>query len=459
MKHLYPQIETQSVPSVSELNLKIKNVLEPNFRKIWVKGEVSNLRQQASGHIYFSLKDSASQIPCVFFNRYANDIKFQLKEGSEILVYGDISIYEPYGRYQITVKLVELSGQGDLYKDYEKLKSKLKDEGLFAKEKKKKIPLILNKIALITSPTGAAIQDFIRILKRRNFCSTIDLFPVKVQGKFAKDDILKAIEYINQNPNYDCLILTRGGGSIEDLWTFNEEAVARAIFNCEIPSISGIGHEVDTVLTDLVADYRAETPSGAAEYISSNYLNLKERLINNANRFKILRIDQLENRYSQISTIQRLLSLNTPQNFIDKMMIQIDLNEQKLSQNLSKLIKSKTAFLNSKSNQLYSFHPQHKIIALQSQLSYWAKQINRNALNSLKYKQSYYNQIEKRLNNTSIQSNLKRGYVILKNKSNSIIHDLVSAGKEDTIKACFIDGELLLKKKKEEIRNKYKKKN
>ena len=448
MDHLFPQLEKKSVPSVSELNSKIKDVLEPNFKNMWVKGEISNLRHQASGHAYFSLKDSKSQIPCVLFNRYASDCKFQLKEGCEILVYGDISVYEPYGRYQIVVKLVELSGQGDLYKRYENLKLKLKDEGLFAKDKKKKIPLLLNKIALITSPTGAAIQDFLRILKRRNFYSSIDLFPVKVQGRLAKDDILKAIQYINQNPNYDCLILTRGGGSIEDLWTFNEESIARAIFKCEIPSISGIGHEVDTVLTDLVADYRAETPSGAAEYISSNYLNVKERLVNYAKQFKILSIEQIEKRHNQIKSFQRLLALNTPQNSIDKMMIHIDLNEQKLSQNLSRLIKLKTSYLNSVSNQLYSHNPQHKITALKSQLSFRASQINHNALDLLKHKRSYCNQFQKRLNNTSIQSNLKRGYVILKNNSNCIINNLVSASMENTIKACFIDGELLLEKKK-----------
>ena len=197
MKDLF-QIDSNDIQSVSELTKEIKNHLEPNFRSLWVKGEISNLRSQKSGHIYFSLKDAQSQIPCVFFSRYSSNSECLLEDGAEIFVFGDLTIYEPYGRYQFNVKLAQSSGKGHLHILFEKLKKKLYDEGLFDSSHKQPIPKIPKKIALITSPTGAAIQDFLRILKRRKFFGTIDLLPTQVQGKQAHIEMMKAIEYASK---------------------------------------------------------------------------------------------------------------------------------------------------------------------------------------------------------------------------------------------------------------------
>lgn len=448
MEDFFPDIESDSVQTVSELTKEIKKLLEPNFRQVWVKGEISNLRFQQSGHYYFSLKDTNSQLPCVFFNRFASACDFDLEDGVEVILFGEISLYEPYGRYQLSVKVAQEAGKGNLHIRYEQLKKKLYAEGLFDEAYKKTIPKIPHKIALITSPTGAAAQDFIRILRRRDFASEIDLIPVKVQGKQASDEITQAIEYVSGKQNhYDLVVLTRGGGSIEDLWNFNEESIARALFKCPVPSISAIGHQIDTVLTDLVADHRAETPSGAAEYISSNYLSIKELLIKNRKTFTDTLQEIINREKFTIQTNQQRLILNTPQNYIDKMMIQMDVLEKNLAQNLAESIKVKTAHYYDLSAQLNKLHPKHLLETHFLETKIRKKQLEQFSTDSLQTKRQSLEFHEHRLQNSSIQSSLKRGFVMLKDQSNKILSNLQMANDSDEIKACFIDGELLLQKK------------
>lgn len=448
MEDFFPDIESESVQTVSELNKRIKKVLEPNFRQVWVKGEISNLRFQQSGHYYFSLKDEDSQLPCVFFNRFASACDFELEDGVEVILFGDISVYEPYGRYQISVKIAQLAGQGNLHILFEQLKKKLHAEGLFSEEHKKAIPLIPQKIALITSPTGAAAQDFIRILRRRNFASQIDLIPVKVQGQQARDEIVDAIEYVSRNKDhYDLIVLTRGGGSIEDLWNFNEESIARALFKCPIPSISAIGHQIDTVLTDLIADHRAETPSGAAEYISSNYLSYRELLVTTQRRFNDTAEKMFQTEKLKLQKISHKLVLHTPQNYIDKMMIQMDVLEKKITYNLAESIKFKTAEYFGLKAQLTELHPRKYLETYSLESKIRKKQLEQFSRDCLQTKRQSLEFHEHRLQNSSIQSSLKRGYVILKNDSDTILSNLQMAKNSDAIKACFIDGELSLRKK------------
>ena len=448
MEDFFPDIESESVQTVSDLTQQIKKVLEPNFRQVWVKGEISNLRCQQSGHYYFSLKDENSQLPCVFFNRFASACDFELEDGVEVILFGDISVYEPYGRYQISVKIAQLAGKGNLHILFEELKKKLHAEGLFNEEHKKVIPQVPKNIALITSPTGAAAQDFIRILRRRDFTSQIDLIPVKVQGQQSRNEIVQAIEYVSKNKDhYDLVVLTRGGGSIEDLWNFNEESVARALFKCPVPSISAIGHQIDTVLTDLIADHRAETPSGAAEYISSNYISKKELVINNEKRFResIKQILHTEN--LKIQANSHKLVLHTPQNYIDKMMIQMDVLEKKLANNLSDAIRVKTGEYYGFHAQLTQLHPQKRLETYWLESKMRKKQLEQYTNDCLKTKRKSLEFNEHRLQNSSIQSSLKRGYVILKDDTNTILSNLQMATNSEEIRACFIDGELALQKK------------
>lgn len=451
MEDFFPDVESESVQTVSELTKQIKKVLEPNFKQIWVKGEISNLRFQQSGHCYFSLKDKNSQIPCVFFSRFASACNFELNDGLEVILFGEIGLYEPYGRYQLSVKVAQEAGKGNLHLLFEQLKKKLNAEGLFDAEYKKAIPQIPRNIALITSPTGAAAQDFIRILKRRNFASNIHLLPVKVQGKQAKEDIVQAIQYISENKDcYDLVVLTRGGGSIEDLWNFNEESVARALFECPIPSISAIGHQIDTVLTDLIADHRAETPSGAAEYISSNYLSIRETLTHNQKRFSHSAEQILHTEKLTLQSRSQKFILYTPQNLIDMMMIQLDVLQKKLSKNLAESIKVKTAKYYDFNTQLTKMHPRKLLESYQFKSKIRKEQLKQYSKNCLATKCTNLEYNDHRLQNSSIRSSLKRGYVILKNKSNHILSNLELAKDAEEIKACFIDGELALKKKNEE---------
>lgn len=286
------------------LKYKIDN--DPNLDQVFLKGEISNFKAHSRGHFYFTLKDEESRINAVMFASAASKIKFMPQDGMKVLVTGKVSIYPANGGYQIYVSEMLEDGVGNLYIAYEQLKKKLEDEGLFAAQHKKKIPRIPEKIGVITAPTGAAIRDIISTIKRRWPLSEIILFPALVQGEMAKDDIVRQIKRAEEY-NLDTLIVGRGGGSIEDLWAFNEEVVARAIYECSIPVISAVGHEIDFTIADFVADMRAPTPTGAAELSVPqrqdiiNYLNQLNIRLNKVMQHKISlckqKLDEINNRY------------------------------------------------------------------------------------------------------------------------------------------------------------------
>lgn len=252
------------IPTVSELTGKIKSLLEQNFLDILVEGEASNVKQSANGHIYFTLKDSGAQLPCVIWKSTVQRSGISLSDGQQIVAGGDIQVYAPHGRYQLIVNLVQQAGIGKLQKAFEELKAKLKAEGLFEDVHKKALPKFPQCIGVVTSKTTAAFQDILSTLKKRWPLAEVRLYHASVQGVNAASEIVEGIEYFRSVKGIDLLIIGRGGGSLEDLWPFNEEAVARAIFECEIPVISGVGHEVDFAISDFVADARAATPTQAA---------------------------------------------------------------------------------------------------------------------------------------------------------------------------------------------------
>lgn len=271
-------LKEKQVLKVSELTKDIKLILENTFGLVWVEGEISNLRKPSSGHIYFTLKDESSQIRCVLFKQHSLGIKFQLKDGLKVVVFAKLSVYERDGSYQLYINLVEPKGKGSLQLAFEQLKERLSKEGLFDPEHKKPLPFLPKTIGIITSPTGAVIRDMIHVLEKRfeNFVAII--YPVKVQGKGSKEEIVEAIEYFDSKKNVDVIVLTRGGGSIEDLWVFNEEVVARAIYKSQIPIVSAVGHETDFTIADFVSDVRASTPSRAAELIIPQKRDLYQKI-------------------------------------------------------------------------------------------------------------------------------------------------------------------------------------
>lgn len=273
-------VRPDKIYTVSELTQLIKLELENAFPFLWVEGEVSNARRYPSGHIYFTLKDEASQLRCVMFRSDTLGLVFELKDGVQVICRGRINVYEPRGEYQLIVELAEPKGKGALQLAFEQLKEKLKAEGLFDARFKKKLPMLPKKVGIVTSPRGAAIVDIIRTLERRFARLHIVLYPVKVQGEGAAEEIVAGIEYLGKLPDIDVIIVGRGGGSIEDLWAFNEEKVARAIFRCPVPIISAVGHEIDFTISDFVADVRASTPSVAAEMVIEKKEAFLERILN-----------------------------------------------------------------------------------------------------------------------------------------------------------------------------------
>ena len=271
---LFTTEQTRQVLSVSDLTSQIRRLLEQRIGAVWVGGEVSNLRAQASGHIYFTLKDAGAQSNCVCFRDAARESRALLADGQQVILQGDVTVYEVRGQYQLVVRQIELRGVGALQVAFEKLKLKLAAEGLFAPERKRTLPKYPQRIGLVTSPTGAAIRDVLHVVERRNPGLEIILAPCRVQGQGAAEEIADAIRTLNEfntqhsTFNIQLILVTRGGGSLEDLWAFNEEAVARAIFESAVPVVSAVGHEIDFTISDFVADVRAATPSAAAEIIT-----------------------------------------------------------------------------------------------------------------------------------------------------------------------------------------------
>lgn len=266
------------VLTVSELNKSIKGMLEGEFGLIWLKAEISNFKAQTSGHFYFALKDSKSQISAVMFRGFNSQLKFKPQDGMEVIIRGRVSVYEPRGNYQILCETMEPVGAGALQKAFEQLKAKLEKEGLFDQARKRPLPALPRHIGIVTSPTGAAIRDMLNVLGRRFKGAHVTLAPCKVQGDGAAQEIVAAIKLINKLPDLDVLIVGRGGGSIEDMWCFNEEIVARAIAASRVPVISAVGHEIDFTIADFVADLRAPTPSAAAELVVRNAQDLLNRV-------------------------------------------------------------------------------------------------------------------------------------------------------------------------------------
>jgi len=328
------------VYSVTQVNSYIKNMFTEDFllRRISVKGEVSNCKYHTSGHIYFTLKDSKGTLSAVMFAGQRRGLKFHMAEGQQVVVKGTVDVYERDGRYQLYASEIELSGRGDLYVQYEKLLRELEEMGMFAAQYKRPVPRYAKTVGIVTAPTGAAIRDIINISRRRNPYVQLILYPALVQGEGAKDSIVRGIKTLDAM-GLDVLIVGRGGGSIEDLWAFNEEVVARAIFSCDTPVISAVGHETDVTIADYVADLRAPTPSAAAELAVFDYVRFQADLL--ARRQKLLRemgffLDQVKGRQKQA---ELKIKLHHPRHVIREKRQRLADLEDTLNRRITDLIK------------------------------------------------------------------------------------------------------------------------
>ena len=310
--------DTKKIYSISELNRQVRGALETCLSGIWVEGEISNFKRHTSGHIYLTLKDVTSQISAVFFSYHHRALKFDLKDGLKVLVFGRVSIYEQRGQYQFYIERIEPKGVGALQLALQQLREKLEKEGLFRPERKRLIPKFPKTVGVVTSPTGAVIQDILNVVNRR-FCGTnILLYPVRVQGDGAREEIAEAIEAMNRQGEAEVLIVGRGGGSLEDLWAFNEEIVARAVYDSSIPVISAVGHETDWTICDLVADLRAPTPSAAAEQVVSSRLELEQRIEDKAERLRCAVSSLFERLQEQLTDLAESAAFKQPRYLLDQ---------------------------------------------------------------------------------------------------------------------------------------------
>ncbi len=350
-------IDKERVYTVSELTSEVKNILESEFPPLWLEGEISNFRRPSSGHLYFTLKDARSQIQGIMYRSSASQLRFNIEDGMKVLVYGRVTVYERGGQYQIMARIIEPRGVGALQLAFEQLKKKLREEGLFDTSKKKPVPMLPERIGIVTSSTGAALRDILNVINRRFSNIHLIINPVRVQGDEAPPEIASAIDDFNRLGLVDVILVTRGGGSIEDLWAFNSELVARSIYNSKIPVISAVGHEIDWTISDFVADLRVPTPSAAAELVVARKEELKDK-IQNFEEVMNLRMRQL------ISIMNnKLLSLSSswvftePANRIRQFQQQVDELEIRLYRNTKHFmdtIRHKVILLTEK---LHAFSP------------------------------------------------------------------------------------------------------
>ena len=409
--------------TISELNHYIKGVMDDNIflNKVYLKGEISNFKAHTRGHLYFTLKDEGSRLNAVMFSYQANTLKFDPADGMKVLVCGKISVYEATGAYQIYVESMEQDGLGNLYIEFEKLKKKLAAEGLFDPAKKQKIPKVPKKIGIVTASTGAAIRDILTTIKRRYpICETI-LFPSLVQGNEAAKDIVKKIEIANTY-DIDTLIVGRGGGSIEDLWPFNEEIVARAIYNSRVPVISAVGHEIDFTIADFVADLRAPTPTAAAELAVPNIDTINTYLENAISRSS-LSINNL------IDTKKQILNSFMTSYILKKPTAMYEIKEQNLDFLIDRLNKEMKLVLDNVNIRLFKLVNSYVIT-------------NPDIL--YKYKKQNLDHIINKLDVLNPMNTLKRGYAIIK-KDNKVISDSKKLKKDDIINIDLRNGQISTK--------------
>lgn len=429
----------KKIYSIHELNLIVRGLLETKLPDIRINGEISNLAQPASGHLYFSLKDDDAQIRCAIFKNRALKLRFRPKAGQNVLARGKVSLYAPRGDYQFIIEELQPAGEGALQQAFETLKQKLEMEGLFSEEHKKHLPEFPKRLGVITSPTGAAIRDVLSVLKRRHPFLPVLIYPVPVQGKGAEDNIAEAIEQAGKDKKCDVLLLTRGGGSLEDLWAFNEEVVARAVYDCPIPIVCGVGHEVDFSIADFVADLRAPTPSAAAELISPDGDELYNNFLQYQHYFSVLQLRQIHDRQQQLDWLEKRLNQQHPSRILQQQSQRIFELKQRLVLANSNLLLSKKTELESNINRLQKQSPATKLMEIRSRYRLLAQRLHNTISNQLKDKQNQLQNTSLALHMVSPLATLDRGYAIVTHNEN-IVHDAKMLKKGDAINTKLAKG-------------------
>ncbi|MFH2124066.1 MAG: exodeoxyribonuclease VII large subunit [Pseudomonadota bacterium] len=412
-----PFTTTPSGPAtltVSQISRSIRNLLEGEFRFVSVSGEISNLSRPYSGHSYFTLKDEGAQLRAVLFKGQQRFLMKDLYDGQQVVCHGRISVYEPRGDYQLIVDSIDFHGAGLLQLQFEELKKRLAAEGLFDIERKKMIPPFPRKITLITSPTGAAVHDFLKIWRNRKWGATIQIFPVRVQGKEAAEEIAEAITRVSKETDSDIIVLCRGGGSLEDLWAFNEECVARAIYRSSLPIVSAIGHEVDFTIADFCADLRAPTPTGAAEQIIPDFAMLQRQILLYKRQLTTLLLKKIDGYSRQVSQNRRLLGdLGMT---LSHLTLQIDHNTSLLTHSMEKLLQQQTFRLEKVMSRLERQSPINRITIQAQRLHQASEKLIDRTQALLRQKSAAFSAQAALLESVSPLATLARGYAIVRRK-------------------------------------------
>ncbi len=430
--------------SVTELTFAIKSLLEPQFRGLSVQGEISNFKMQTSGHLYFSLKDAGAQISAVLFKGNAASLPRMPKEGDQVIASGELSIYAPRGGYQIVIRELQFIGLGELLMKLHQLKERLEARGWFAKETKKALPKLPQRIGVVTSPTGAVIQDILQVLARRFRGFHVVLNPVKVQGDGAAAEIAQAIDDFNRYDLADVLIVGRGGGSIEDLWAFNEEVVAKAIFESKIPIISAVGHETDFTIADWVADVRAPTPSAAAEIAIAEKTNLLKFLRDTRTNLEQRVRQQVGDIRQRLSMVQKHPLFASPHTIVEPKAQALDAMEEGILVAMRAKIQKERAALQSFERQLALLEPTRKIGEWKALLKGYSDRTGAAMKHLIGLKKDRLQRIADHLQSINPRSLLKKGYSILFAKNeNSIILSTKEITPHQTVRALLHDGEIL----------------
>lgn len=433
-----PASPTKTIYQISELTRQIQQMLESSYRSIWVEAEISSLSKPASGHWYFSLKDDNSQIRCAMFRGQVNRNAYKANDGDLVRVRGKVTVYAARGDMQMIIEHIEPAGEGVLQKRFEELKAKLQHEGLFSQELKQTLPKLPKAIALITSPTGAAVQDVLSTLKRRFPTTPVRIYPAVVQGAEAPEQLISALNLANQDEYADVIVLTRGGGSMEDLWCFNDETLIRTIVASEIPVVSAVGHEVDMTLADFAADLRAPTPTAAAEIITPDKQELVEQLSTFHSRLTLSKdryFSRLNQNIDWLAKRLRHPSANIQQ------------YKQRLQQMQSSLIGSQKRQLNANKvelsylqNRFTQMQPTRLIEDKKVALNSFKESLSKSMQRLLANKQQELKHLTEQLSAVSYERTLDRGYAIVKDASGSIITQSAGLKDQEIIEITHADG-------------------
>ena len=432
-----------NIYSVSQLNQSVRLMLENQLGAVWLTGEISNFSQPVSGHWYLSLKDENAQVRCAMFRMKNLRVSFRPTNGMQVLVRANVSLYEPRGDYQLIIESMHLAGEGLLMQQFEALKLKLAAEGLFAQHLKKNLPHFSKAVGIITSKTGAALQDILHILQRRDPSLKIIIYPTAVQGKDAATEIAHMIELANQRQEVDVLIVGRGGGSLEDLWCFNEEMVARAIFHSHLPVISAVGHETDVTIADFVADVRAPTPSAAAELVSRNQTELLQQLQYRRQRLEIALDRLFAEKQQKLKHLSLRLHNQHPQ---AQLRIQQQLIMQlshRLQQSLRHRWQKKAENLTALSMRLYKNPLPLRLQQYEQQLAQLKVRLNSHMNLTLSLQQKQLAHLCGKLDSLSPLKVLARGYSITQNQQNLTIHSMKDVNVGEQIKTRLPDGDII----------------